>query len=62
MVSNSKKDWLYEVKIRTVRTVEPNCREPVPKDILSIEPIRTGTECCCQIQNRNRRILESTKH
>ena len=50
------------IKKIVIATWSANSLEPEPKDIILIEPIRTGTECCCQIQNRNRRILESTKH
>ena len=48
--------------IRTVRTEEPNPLEPDLKPVVVVKLIKTGTECILKIQNRNRRILEPTKH
>ena len=47
---------------RTVRTEEPNYLEPEPIVAVLVEPVETGTENLLKIWNRNRRILEPTKH
>ena len=47
---------------KMVEPLEPNYLEPEPIVAVLVEPVETGTENLLKIWNRNRRILEPTKH